>query len=75
MQLGNVSPIIIIIIITTQAFIDPKTKDKRAQKENSNKTFCEVQESTSFYSFIIKLHKQLELVQYLREWKLQKKCW
>lgn len=68
-QLGNVSPIIIIIIIiTTQAFIHKKmSKDKRAQKENSNKTFCKVQESTSFYSFIIKLHKQLELVQYLRE--------
>ncbi|KAL7838044.1 hypothetical protein AOLI_G00264480 [Acnodon oligacanthus] len=29
--------------------------------------FCEVQESTSFYSFIFKLHKQRELVQYLRE--------
>lgn len=37
-----------------------KTKD-------TDRAFCEVQESTSFYSFIIKLHKQLELVQYLRE--------
>lgn len=34
---------------------------------------CKVQESTIFYSFIFKLHKQSELVQYLREWKLQKK--
>lgn len=28
-QLGNVSPIIIIIIITTQAFIDPKIKEHK----------------------------------------------
>ena len=27
------------------------------------------------YSFIFKLHKQCELVQDLRKWNLQKKCW
>ena len=35
------------------------------KRDESNVTLCEVQESTGFYSFIIKLHKQLELVQYL----------
>lgn len=39
---------------------------KNRLQQADNRTFCEVQESTSFYSFIIKLHKQLELVQYLR---------